>query len=101
MTIQSKTRGQRMKITGASAPTVTLTPHGPAAAPDTAPAPAAATAAPLQAETLQPAKEAMAAMPEIDHARVAELRDLLAKGELPFDASRLAGLIQRFHGGKP
>jgi negative regulator of flagellin synthesis FlgM len=32
---------------------------------------------------------------------VAELRDLLAKGELPFDAARLAGLIQRFHGGKP
>jgi negative regulator of flagellin synthesis FlgM len=97
MTIQSKTRGQRMKITGATAPAVTLTPQGPAAAP--APAPAAA--APLQAETLQPAKEAMAAMPDIDHARVAELRDLLAKGELPFDAGRLAGLIQRFHGGKP
>jgi negative regulator of flagellin synthesis FlgM len=98
MTIQSKTRGQRMKITGATAPAVTLTPQGPAAAP--APAPAAS-AAPLQAETLQPAKDAMAAMPEIDHARVAELRDLLAKGELPFDAGRLAGLIQRFHGGKP
>jgi negative regulator of flagellin synthesis FlgM len=101
MTIQSKTRGQGMKITGATAPAVTLTPQGPAAA-DTAPAPAAAAAAaPLQAETLQPAKDAMAAMPEIDHARVAELRDLLAKGELPFDAARLAGLIQRFHGGKP
>jgi negative regulator of flagellin synthesis FlgM len=99
MTIQSKTRGQRMKITGATAPAVTLTPQGPAAA-DSAPA-AAAAAAPLQAETLQPAKDAMAAMPEIDHARVAELRDLLAKGELPFDAARLAGLIQRFHGGKP
>jgi negative regulator of flagellin synthesis FlgM len=100
MTIQSKTRGQRMKITGATAPAVTLTPQGPAAAPAPAPA-AAAASAPLQAETLQPAKDAMAAMPEIDHARVAELRDLLAKGELPFDASRLAGLIQRFHGGKP
>ena len=89
-----------MKITGATAPAVTLTPHGPAAAPAPAPA-ASASSAPLQAETLQPAKDAMAAMPEIDHARVAELRDLLAKGELPFDASRLAGLIQRFHGGKP
>jgi negative regulator of flagellin synthesis FlgM len=100
MTIQSKTRGQRMKITGATAPAVTLTPQGPAAAPAPAPA-AAAASAPLQAETLQPAKDAMAAMPEIDHARVAELRDLLAKGELPFDAARLAGLIQRFHGGKP
>jgi len=38
-------------------------------------------------------------MPDFDAARVAELRDLLAKGELPFDAGRLAGLIQRFHGG--
>jgi negative regulator of flagellin synthesis FlgM len=102
MTIQSKTRGQRMKITGATAPAVTLMPQGPAvAAADATPAPAAARAAPLQAETLQPAKAAMGAMPEIDHARVAELRDLLAKGELPFDAARLAGLIQRFHGGQP
>lgn len=89
-----------MKITGANAPAVSLTPQGPTA-PAPAPAPAAAAAAPLQAETLQPAKDAMAAMPDIDHARVAELRDLLAKGELPFDAGRLAGLIQRFHGGKP
>jgi negative regulator of flagellin synthesis FlgM len=99
MTIQSKTRGQRMKITGAAAPAITLTPQGPAAAP--APAPAAERAAPLQSETLQPALDAMRALPEVDQARVAELRDALAKGELPFDAARLAGLIQRFHGGKP
>ena len=38
------------------------------------------------------------ALPDFDAARVAELRDALAKGELPFDAGRLAGLIQRFHG---
>jgi negative regulator of flagellin synthesis FlgM len=37
-------------------------------------------------------------MPDIDHAKVAALRDALAKGELPFDANKLAGLIQRFHG---
>ncbi len=54
----------------------------------------------LQSEVLQPAMAALRDMPEIDHERVAELRDLLAKGELPFDAGRLAGLIQRFHGGK-
>jgi negative regulator of flagellin synthesis FlgM len=54
----------------------------------------------LQSEVLQPAMAALNAMPEIDSERVAELRDLLAKGELPFDAGRLAGLIQRFHGGK-
>lgn len=57
-------------------------------------------AAALQSEVLQPAMAALRDMPEIDHERVAELRDLLAKGELPFDAGRLAGLIQRFHGGK-
>lgn len=86
-----------MKITGASAPSVTLTPQGPsAAAPAEAPAPASA---PLQSEVLQPAKEAIAKLPEFDSARVAELRDALAKGELPFDPARLAGLIQRFHGG--
>ena len=63
-------------------------------------APAAGNAsAPLQAETLAPAMEALRALPDFDHARVAELRDALAKGELPFDPARLAGLITRFHGG--
>lgn len=59
---------------------------------------AAAGPAPLQSAVLQPALAAMQDMPEIDHARVALLRDALAKGELPFDANKLAGLIQRFHG---
>jgi negative regulator of flagellin synthesis FlgM len=98
MTIQSKTRGTRMKITGATAPTVTLTPQGPAPAEAPAPAQAPATTA-LQSEVLQPAREALARQPEFDAARVAELRDALAKGELPFDPARLAGLIERFHGG--
>lgn len=63
-------------------------------------APAAAAAAPaLQSQVLQPAAEALRALPDFDAARVAELRDALAKGELPFDPGRLAGLIQRFHGG--
>jgi negative regulator of flagellin synthesis FlgM len=97
MTIQSKNRGNRMKITGATTPSVTLTPHGPVAAPAPAEAPAAA-AAPLQSEALQPAKEALAKLPDFDAARVAELRDALAKGNLPFDPARLAGLIERFHG---
>lgn len=93
-----------MKITGAIAPGVTIGTQrvtvsetaetGPAV---TAGASAAAPA--LQSEVLQPAAQALRAMPDFDAARVAELRDLLAKGELPFDPSRLAGLIQRFHGG--
>jgi negative regulator of flagellin synthesis FlgM len=88
-----------MKISGASAPTVTLAPQGPAVAPAAAPAEAQAVATTaLQSDVLQPAKEALARQPEFDAARVAELRDALAKGELPFDPARLAGLIQRFHG---
>ena len=54
----------------------------------------------LQSAVLQPALAALRDMPEIDHARVAELRDALAKGELPFDAGKLAGLIERFHGSR-
>lgn len=71
--------------------------RGQAASVDTA---SGAPAAALQSELLQPALAALRAMPDFDHERVAQLRDALAKGELPFDPARLAGLIQRFHGGK-
>lgn len=86
-----------MKITGSVAPAAALAPAAgaPAAVPVAAPL-----AAPLQSETLAPAAEALRALPDFDHARVAELRDALARGELPFDAARLAGLIERFHGAK-
>ncbi len=87
-----------MKITGAITSTVSIgTQQVTVQAPAETQAPSAA--APLQSAVLQPAAEALRAMPDFDAARVAELRDQLAKGELPFDASRLAGLIQRFHGG--
>jgi negative regulator of flagellin synthesis FlgM len=66
---------------------------GEAAAP--APAPA-----PLQSAVMQPALQAMRDMPEIDQEKVDMLRDALAKGELPFDPAKLAGLIQRFHGSE-
>jgi negative regulator of flagellin synthesis FlgM len=101
MTIQSKTRGQRMKITGASTPAVTITPQsGATAAPAPAPAAASIAAVTLESSVLQPAQAALRALPDFDAARVAELRDALSKGELPFDSGRLAGLIQRFHGSK-
>ena len=57
-------------------------------------------ASPLQSAVLQPALQAMKDMPEIDQERVDMLRDALAKGELPFDPAKLAGLIQRFHGSE-
>ena len=52
----------------------------------------------LQSAVLQPAMAALRAMPDVDHEKVAMLRDALARGELPFDPSKIAGLIQRFHG---
>ena len=88
-----------MKITGVSTPSIPVAPQagaGQAAAP--APAAVAVASAALESAVLQPAAKALGALPDFDAARVAELRDALAKGELPFDAGRLAGLIQRFHG---
>jgi negative regulator of flagellin synthesis FlgM len=107
MTMETRPKGQRMRIssnnTGAgaisrSAETAPAEASGDAAAPGVFSSSAAQ--APLQSAVLQPALAAMRDMPEIDHQRVAELRDALAKGELPFDPSKLAGLIQRFHGGE-
>lgn len=94
-----------MKITGSTTTVTTLSgtsgTSGPAgsqsvAAPVQTEAPAAA----LQSDVLKPAAEALRAMPDFDAARVAELRALLERGELPFDPARLAGLIQKFHGGR-
>ncbi|MBK1616483.1 flagellar biosynthesis anti-sigma factor FlgM [Rubrivivax gelatinosus] len=85
-----------------------ITPAAPVAASERieAATPAAPTAqavvaeAPLASEVLKPAAAALAAMPEIDEARVAELRDAIARGEIGFDAGKLAGLILRYHGGR-
>jgi negative regulator of flagellin synthesis FlgM len=88
----------------------TPTPNGPAIqrVADSAPADAADAAAsagapataPLQSAVLQPALQALREMPEIDQEKIDMLRDALAKGELPFDPAKLAGLIQRFHGSE-
>jgi negative regulator of flagellin synthesis FlgM len=94
-------RGSRMRIS-------TPTPGGVAVqhvadAPASEAAEAVATppaAAPLQSAVLQPALQALKDMPEIDQEKVDMLRDALAKGELPFDPAKLAGLIQRFHGSE-
>ena len=54
----------------------------------------------LQSAVLAPAMDALSALPDIDHAKVAAIRDALAKGEIRFDAGKLAGLITRYHGGQ-
>lgn len=57
-------------------------------------------AAPLQSAVLQPALTALRDMQEIDQAKVDQLREALARGEISFNATRLAALIQRYHGGR-
>lgn len=101
MTMETRPKSQRMRIATGSTPldATALRPALDAAALD--PAAAAPAPAPLQSAVLQPALAALRALPDIDHERVAALRDALARGELPFDAARLAGLIERFHGGQP
>lgn len=51
----------------------------------------------LEYKVLEPALKALREMPDVDAARVAQLRDALARGELPFNATRLAALIERYH----
>ncbi|RTL25135.1 MAG: flagellar biosynthesis anti-sigma factor FlgM [Rhodocyclaceae bacterium] len=93
-----------MKISGPSIPMTSAAATSEVApvanVPAVAPAASATEQAPLQSAALQQAKEALQAMPEIDRAKVDALRDALAKGELPFDASKLAGLIDRYHGSR-
>lgn len=36
---------------------------------------------------------------EVDMARVTQIRAAMAAGEIRFDAAKLAGAIQRYHGG--
>lgn len=53
-----------------------------------------------QTERVQAAQAQLAAMPEVDAARVAEIKAALARGEIAFDAQKIAGLVVRHHGGR-
>jgi negative regulator of flagellin synthesis FlgM len=88
-------------VPGAPAPAVTGTAAVSEAAEVVPSAASSSTASSeaLQSAALKPALQAMRDLPEIDHAKVAELRDALAKGELPFNAGRLAALIESYHRG--
>jgi negative regulator of flagellin synthesis FlgM len=68
----------------------------PARATGVASSPAAAPA-PLESAVLGPALAAIGDLPEVDQAKVASLRDALEQGRIPFDASKLAALIDRYH----
>ena len=101
-TTKTSSRGNRMKVVsgttqGPSAVPATDVGAGPAAAPQAAAA--AAAEAPLDSAVLQPALEAASQSPGIDQAKVAELRDALASGALPFDPAKLAALVEQYHRG--
>lgn len=53
-----------------------------------------------QTERVQSAQAQLAAMPEVDAARVAEIKAALARGEIAFDPQKIAGLVVRHHGGR-
>lgn len=53
-----------------------------------------------QAEHVQAAQAQMAKLPEMDAARVAEIKAALARGDIGFDAQKIAGLVMRHHGGR-
>ncbi|GGY04692.1 flagellar biosynthesis anti-sigma factor FlgM [Paludibacterium paludis] len=65
-----------------------------------APAAVSPVAPALSSERLAPAREALAAMPDVDLARVADVKAALARGEVRMDPERLAGAIRRFHEGR-
>ena len=48
---------------------------------------------------LDAARAALDETPEIDMARVTRIQAALATGKIRFDACKLAGTIQRYHGG--
>jgi negative regulator of flagellin synthesis FlgM len=93
-----------MKITGTPGPNAPAAPAvSETSAAEKPAAPVASTAAAggaLASAGLQAAQAELQSMPEIDQAKVAMLREALAKGELPFDAAKLAGLIDRYHGSR-
>ncbi|WP_079434079.1 flagellar biosynthesis anti-sigma factor FlgM [Zoogloea sp. LCSB751] len=93
-----------MKISGPSVPMTSAAATSEVApvsnVPAVTPAASAAEQAPLQSAGLLQAKAALQSLPEIDQAKVDALREALAKGELPFDAGKLAGLIDRYHGSR-
>ena len=90
-----------MRVTSSSPDGMAVQRVADSAPVDAGEAPAhAPAAAPLQSAVMQPALQAMRDMPEIDQEKIDMLRDALAKGELPFDPAKLAGLIHRFHGSE-
>ncbi len=82
--------------TPVTAPATAAAPLAPAATPSSA----SATGASATAALLGTARAQLQQMPEVDSARVAEIRAALERGEIGFDAGKLASLIERYHGSR-
>ncbi|GBG14237.1 uncharacterized protein NMK_1802 [Novimethylophilus kurashikiensis] len=54
----------------------------------------------MQSAILSPAAAELDKLPEVDLGRVAEIKAALSRGEINFNASKLATLIERYHTGR-
>jgi len=99
--MRTKSKGSIMRIAG-NGPAAGVVQTQEIASTERAAAPVTPTSAPseLASDVLKPAQAALAQMPEVDMDKVATLKDALARGEIQFDADRLARLVQRYHGGR-
>ncbi|WJF90785.1 flagellar biosynthesis anti-sigma factor FlgM [Paraburkholderia bonniea] len=52
------------------------------------------------AALLKTVQSSLGQAPQIDAARVAEIKNALDAGEITFDAGKLAALMLRYHGGR-
>ena len=62
--------------------------------------PAEVKQASAESARIAPAMNALSAMAEVDMDKVSAIRQALARGEIGFDADKLAGLIARYHGNQ-
>lgn len=99
--MDTRTRGLRMKINSTGTPPLAPLPAATPAAVASGPAPTPDSGGSTpQSALLQTARAQLQEMPQIDQARVAEVRAALERGEIAFDAAKLAGLITRYHGSR-
>lgn len=85
-----------MQINSTSSQRRELTVGGQGAAVE-APARAPAAAVPAASQDMAPAVAELRALPDIDMKRVEEVRAAMARGEVRFDAARLADAVEQYH----
>jgi negative regulator of flagellin synthesis FlgM len=54
----------------------------------------------MQSSILHPAAAELAKLPDVDLERIAEIKAALSRGEINFNPSKLATLIERYHTGR-